>query len=229
MAPATAVPDGILEDIFLRLDDAADLARASAACTSFRRVVSARPFLRRYRSLYPPPLLRFFGDTFSCDDSFRHADPPHRCDPAARALVQAGSFNFSFLPDPESWRVRDARDGRVLLSRSAATTTFADLVVCDPLHRRYVLVPSVPGDLAASIRYREGTEFEPFLFPAGEAKDEQEAASFGVIYNVFSQYKVVTFVFSSVTGNWCEVASFVFSPYGFGRIKDLLPLPPPRR
>ncbi|CAN6338923.1 unnamed protein product [Urochloa humidicola] len=51
------LPDEILEDIFIRLDSAADLARASAACTTFRRVVSARPFLRRYRSIHAPPVL----------------------------------------------------------------------------------------------------------------------------------------------------------------------------
>jgi hypothetical protein len=37
---AADLPVDLLEDIFLRLDDAADLARASAACASFHRVVS---------------------------------------------------------------------------------------------------------------------------------------------------------------------------------------------
>lgn len=41
--------DEILGEIFLRLDSAADLARASAACTAFLRVVR---FLRRNRTLY---------------------------------------------------------------------------------------------------------------------------------------------------------------------------------
>ncbi|OEL21210.1 hypothetical protein BAE44_0017771, partial [Dichanthelium oligosanthes] len=51
------LPEEILEDIFLRLSDVADLARASAVCTSFRRFVSARGFLRRVRSLHAPPVL----------------------------------------------------------------------------------------------------------------------------------------------------------------------------
>ncbi|CAD6266966.1 unnamed protein product [Miscanthus lutarioriparius] len=46
----------ILGEIFLRLDTAADLARASAACTAFLRVVR---FLRRNRSLYRQPVIGF--------------------------------------------------------------------------------------------------------------------------------------------------------------------------
>ncbi|CAL5093109.1 unnamed protein product [Urochloa decumbens] len=54
MAAAQPVfPDEILEEIFVRLDAAADLARASAACSSFLSIVSAR----RFRSLHPPPVL----------------------------------------------------------------------------------------------------------------------------------------------------------------------------
>jgi hypothetical protein len=45
------LPNEILEYIFLRLDAAADLARTSAACSSFRRLISARRFLRRVRSV----------------------------------------------------------------------------------------------------------------------------------------------------------------------------------
>ncbi|KAL6643828.1 hypothetical protein ACP70R_018594 [Stipagrostis hirtigluma subsp. patula] len=60
-ATQLALPEEILEEIFLRLDAADDLARASAACTSFRRVVSARRFLRRFRSLHPPPVVGFLN------------------------------------------------------------------------------------------------------------------------------------------------------------------------
>ena len=55
MAPT--LPDEILEDIFLRLYEAADLARASAVCSSFRRAACSRGFLRRFCSLHPPPVL----------------------------------------------------------------------------------------------------------------------------------------------------------------------------
>ena len=132
MSTILDLPPEILEDIFLRLDDAADVARASAACKSHRSVVFNRQFLRRYRFLHPPPVLGFL-----------HAEAPHKSAPAASSLaVQAADFTFSFLPtDPNanygsrSWRVCDARDGRVLLSRRSAksSATFLDLVICDPL------------------------------------------------------------------------------------------------
>ncbi|GJN35487.1 hypothetical protein PR202_gb24270 [Eleusine coracana subsp. coracana] len=52
-APAelTLLPDEILEDIFLLLESGYDLARA------FRRVATGRPFLRRFLSLHPPPVV----------------------------------------------------------------------------------------------------------------------------------------------------------------------------
>ena len=68
-----ALPDELLEDIFLRLDDAADLARASASCTSFRRVVSSRRFLRRFRSLHTPPVLGFLEFIGVAGLHFHHA------------------------------------------------------------------------------------------------------------------------------------------------------------
>ncbi|CAL4897841.1 unnamed protein product [Urochloa decumbens] len=226
MAPAAVLtepplPDEVMEDTFLRLDDAADLARASAACTSFRRVVRGR----RFRSLHPPPVLCLGGLNRSAADGyfhFRPVEPPHRSASAARALVQAADFTLSFLPDPKSWFVRDARDGRVLLSRhiitrviTAAdrdiTDTLGDLMVADPLHCRYVQIPSIPGDLVPTRRhYEDEMKFEPFLAPACE---DDEDLSFRVIYNVMSQYKVVTFVFSLVTEEWRHATSISFLPH----------------
>ncbi|OEL15798.1 hypothetical protein BAE44_0023184 [Dichanthelium oligosanthes] len=209
-APASqpALPDELLEDIFLRLDAAADLARASAACTTFRRVVSARRFLRRYRSLHPPPVLGFLEA--DRPGAFHPADPPHRSAPAARALAQAADFSFSFLPYPmpNFWNVCDASDGRVLLCRcSSNTDAFADLVVCDPLHRRYVQLPPIPDDLAVPTWVWDMPGFDRFLDPVSkeekhEEEEEEEDLSFGVICAVQCQHKLVTFHFSSVTGKW---------------------------
>ncbi|CAL5092375.1 unnamed protein product [Urochloa decumbens] len=170
-APAsqTVFPDEILEDIFLRLDAAADLARSSAACTTFRRVVSGRRFRRRFRSLHPPPVLGFLK--FYAPGAFHPAERPHRSAPAARALARAADFSFSFLGDPDDWRVCDARDGRVLLYRCVdSTAAFADLRVADPLHRRYIQLPPIPDDLADATD-KENVEFDPFLDPA---TDEEE-------------------------------------------------------
>ncbi|KAK8458587.1 hypothetical protein SEVIR_3G402132v4 [Setaria viridis] len=82
-------PDEILGEIFLRLDSAADLARASAACTAFLRVAR---FLRRNRSLYRRPVVGFLqfelpSSPHRHPPSLHHAEPPHRFALAGRALA----------------------------------------------------------------------------------------------------------------------------------------------
>jgi hypothetical protein len=185
------LPDEVLEEIFLRLDDASDLARASAVCATFRRVVSARRFLLRVRSRHAPPVLGFLCGGGSTSPGFLPAAHPRRAAPSGRALARAADFAFSFLPGPSAqrWRVRDARDGRVLLSQWSAT--FTDLVVADPLHRRYVTIPRIPRLLVTSLADFYMHTFEPFLDPApassGKDKDDgddKDTLPFRVICNV---------------------------------------------
>ncbi|GJM95180.1 hypothetical protein PR202_ga11888 [Eleusine coracana subsp. coracana] len=233
-SPAAAqpiLPDDVLEDIFLRLDGAADLARLYAACSNFRRVISGPRFLRRFRFLHPPPVLGFldFFRRNSGNGVFRPAQPPHRSAKGALALAQAADFNFSFLPDPGSWRVRDARDGRVLVSRGTSMTactaevgvgfTAEKLVVCDPLHRRFVQIPSIPSDLAVSAGYCGTEEFRPFFDPI---RQDEEESSVRVICIVQSKSKVGTFVYSSVTGNWRYATSLDIEAYEWLRLPKLM-------
>jgi hypothetical protein len=98
-AAQTVLPDEIWAEIFLLFDAAADLARTSAACSSFRRIVSARRFLHRFRSLHSPPVLGFIS--YGCQE-FLPVGPPHRSTPEAHALMQATDFTFSFLLDPSA-------------------------------------------------------------------------------------------------------------------------------
>ncbi|CAL5062293.1 unnamed protein product [Urochloa decumbens] len=58
--PAT-LTDDVLEEIFLRVASHADLARASTARVSFRRLIADHSFLRRFRSRHPPLLLGFLS------------------------------------------------------------------------------------------------------------------------------------------------------------------------
>nr|AWA45264.1 hypothetical protein fge_5_PS366H01_c1_18104 [Paspalum simplex] len=198
LASLLLFPDEILEEIFLRLDAAADVARASAACTTFHRIVSARGFRRRFRSLHPPPILAVLECHATA--AFRPAEPPHGSALAARALAEAADFTFSFIDAPGSWQVRDARDARVLMYRRANTAAASgDLMVCDPLHRRYVLLPPIPDDLAAATGSERSLDFDAFLDPA---TDDDEDESFRVICAVQCPLKLVTFHFSSVTGKW---------------------------
>lgn len=204
-----SLPDDLLEEIFLRLSTAADLARASTSCTSFRHVVAPRSFARRFRSLHKAPVLGFLRA------DFYPAQSPHPSAPAANALAQAADFAFSFLPNPACWSPRDVRDGRVLFSAvsvsegrgdfiDATSNTFVDLVVCDPLSRRYIRIPPVPEDLADSVQHFGMLDFEPFFAPASEGVREEES-SFKVICKVLCENKVAVFVFSSHTGKWVSI------------------------
>ncbi|OEL33486.1 hypothetical protein BAE44_0005495 [Dichanthelium oligosanthes] len=198
--------DDALGDIFLCLDSPADLARASAACASFRRVIMDHGFLRRYHALHPPPLLGILAS------GFLPAQPPHPSAVAARAFAQADAadFSFSFLPSPHRWRRRDSRDGRFLLSgvpmgrgyRRGDLLWITDLAVCDPVHRRYLLLPAIPVDLAAAVHQPDIVDFEPFLAPAAE---DDKDTSFRVICLAQCATKLVLFVFSSGVGRWHAV------------------------
>ncbi|KAF8692154.1 hypothetical protein HU200_039755 [Digitaria exilis] len=180
-AAQPSLPDELLEDIFLRLDDGEDLVRAYASCFTFRRVVSGRRFLRRYHSLHPPPVLGFLA--VASDGPFHPAEPPHRSAPAAAAVARAADVALAFLSDPGRWSVRDARDGRVLISREAAAVSgdaFEELIVYDPLHRRHIQICPIPGDL-----------------------DSSASSANGIIF-----YEIRTLVFNSVTRKWRAVTSF---------------------
>uniref|UniRef100_A0ACD5Y3T8 Uncharacterized protein n=1 Tax=Avena sativa TaxID=4498 RepID=A0ACD5Y3T8_AVESA len=199
-----AIPDELLADIFLRLPAPADLVRTSAACVSFRRLVSSRSFLRRFRELYAPPLLGFLDE-----HGFHPAIPPHPAAPAASAAALAADFSFAFLPSPAShWSVRDVRDGRVLLDRPRRHETgerrghlSREIVVCDPLYRQYRLLPPIPDDLAASVEDSLGRG-ETFLAPPDHDEEATDETSFRVIWMGQCITKIVAFVFCSGTGEW---------------------------
>ncbi|XBI04287.1 hypothetical protein VPH35_132609 [Triticum aestivum] len=113
-SPLTDIPDHILAEIFLRLPDPADLARASAACVPFRRLATQASFLRAFRRLHAPLHLGILHI-----NGFHPALPPHPSAPAARAFALEADFSFSFLPaSHRRWMKLDIRDGRVLLSRA---------------------------------------------------------------------------------------------------------------
>ncbi|XP_037463685.1 uncharacterized protein LOC119335691 [Triticum dicoccoides] len=246
-APAPAsipVPDELLEEIFLRVPSLNALALASAACTSFRRVIKARAFGRRFRALHRPPLLGFMDA-----GGFHPAQAPHPSAPLAVAVAPSAA-DFSFIPVPDvvsfssscvpqgegpRWRPRDVRDGRVLLDwtplyhciikswgyseeriligdyedgprtkRELCKAAEFQLAVCHPLSRRYMLLPTIPKDLAAQPQDRLWA-FEPVLAP--NTGDDGEEEPFKVI--CFARYpaKLVLFVFSSTSRQWSMVES----------------------
>uniref|UniRef100_A0ACD5TCF4 Uncharacterized protein n=1 Tax=Avena sativa TaxID=4498 RepID=A0ACD5TCF4_AVESA len=211
--PAPHLVDEILEEIFLHLPTPAALARASTACPRFRRIITESSFLRRYRKLHPPPLLGVAADK----GGFHPAQEPHPSAPLARALADAADFSYSFVPKPNNgwltpWYSRDIRDGRVLLECSSLweiEPVFTNLAVCDPLSRRYVLLPPIPEEM--TVKQERLVQFEPMLAPTGE--DEVET-SFKVICTAHYKSKLVACVFSSVTGQWYVAASPTWSSLG---------------
>ncbi|XP_047081026.1 uncharacterized protein LOC124691798 [Lolium rigidum] len=235
------IPDELTLDILLRLPNPADLVRASAACVSFRRLIADRSFLRRFRKLHAPPLLGFLEQDTKV---FHPVASPHPSAPEARAAALAADFSFSFLPAPfaadfsfsllpapaRDWLVQDTRDGRVLLDRprehghgilNRYKVVFPELVVCDPLHRRYILLPPIPAHLATTVeRPLQATKHrycETFLAPPS-ASAAEETTSFSVVWMAHCATKPVAFVFSSSTGQWRPVSS----PSWGGSIADLL-------
>ncbi|KAM0907926.1 hypothetical protein ACQ4PT_015798 [Festuca glaucescens] len=215
------IPDELVMEILLRLPTPGDLVRTSASCISFRRLVADRPFLRKYRKLHTPPLLGFLEQERKV---FHPAAPPHPSAPAATAVALAADFSFSFLPAPASdWFIQDIREGRVLVDRAGAPQHDIDnrykipeLVVCDPLHRRYLLLPQIPAHLAATVEHplliKRHRYCETFLAPAcGGGGDEVASAaeemSFTVIWMAQCRTRLLAFAFSSSTGQWRAISS----------------------
>jgi hypothetical protein len=140
--------DELWEDIFLRVASPSDLARASATCSSFRRLIADPSFLHRHRSIHPQPVLLGFIISPNLGSlRFKPIEPPNPNAPAADALAAATGFTFDYLPQPEG-KPFDVRDGRILLERPTAWNDdyrFPDLMMCDPLSRRSMLLRLAPS------------------------------------------------------------------------------------
>ncbi|KAM3297784.1 hypothetical protein ACQJBY_039642 [Aegilops geniculata] len=205
-----SIPDHLKAEIFVRLPEPEDLARTAATCVTFRRVVADGSFRRRFRLLHAPPLLGILDR-----DGFHPALPPHPSAPAARALAHAADFSLSFLLSHRRWAVQDVRDGRVLLAANPEPQVFTELVVCDPLHQRHIMLPQLPHDLAASPEFPVPMAHRCHLFiaspGAGEnvaaAAMEEAARAFIVVMIAHCQTGVAAFVFSSSTRQWRAAAS----------------------
>jgi len=171
------------------------------------------------RSGSPPPFLGL-----ACYDGFYPATEPHPSAKRAIALARKADFEYYFVPwVPEEeawgWFPLDARDGRVLIQSKYfpddpdggdfPRPRFMNYAVCDPLFKRYVLLPPIPGDLTVNA----GSLLNFGLCLAPSQEDEADT-SFRVICVAGYKTKLIVFVFSSVTSQWGMATSSNWSSLG---------------
>ncbi|EES17659.1 uncharacterized protein LOC8068181 [Sorghum bicolor] len=178
---------------------------------------AAFPPPKRRRSEPPPPLLGL-----ACYDGFYPAMEPHPSAKHAIALARKADFEYYFVPpvpkeEAWGWFPLDARDGRVLVQSKYFPDDFhrprfMNYAVCDPLFKRYVLLPPIPDDLTVN----EGSLLNFGLCLAPSQEDEVDT-SFRVICVAGYETKLVVFVFYSVTRKWGIATSSNWSFLGTER------------
>jgi hypothetical protein len=118
--PTPALPDEILEEIFLRLppDEPACLVRASLTSKLWLSLLFGPSFQGRYREFHGAPPMLGFVYSFG----YKHSGP---------LFVSTTKF-VAHLPNDEKFDVLDCRHGRILLGDKASVKPMT-LLVCDPM------------------------------------------------------------------------------------------------
>ncbi|KAK1602707.1 hypothetical protein QYE76_007697 [Lolium multiflorum] len=141
------IPDHLLELVLLRVGSSLALLRAAFTCKRWRRIITAdTAFLATFRALHAPHVP---GHYHIVDPS--HDDlPPNGNnqafvpDSSTPDVIDRRHFALDFLPDLD-WELGDSRGGLLLLYRrphdawyrTQPELRFTDIIVCDPLTRRY--------------------------------------------------------------------------------------------
>lgn len=148
MAPAAAATpvyvlgNDLLHEVFLRLPTPADLLRTALACKPFLGAARNAAFLRQFRRLNPSTCPLLLGCLLRPEDHLPLLLSEEAAD-ETRRVAETGDFALSFLPGGGApWQVLDCRNGR-LLARNLAS---GELVVADPLSRRWVSLPAPPTE-----------------------------------------------------------------------------------
>ncbi|KAF8736105.1 hypothetical protein HU200_014390 [Digitaria exilis] len=134
MGNQDALPDAILELVFLCLDSPLWLHRAASTCKRWRRIIAGDAF----RALHGRRPSFVAGSYYDHGISVR---PRFEPSPSA-AAIEARHFSLDFLPGNATthWRVKDSRESLLLLYRKDHTIGRWDLIVCEPLTRRLELI-----------------------------------------------------------------------------------------
>ncbi|KAF8661227.1 hypothetical protein HU200_057071 [Digitaria exilis] len=158
MAPTTVhdVPDHLLQRMLLVLRSHDAVVRAAAVCTRWRRLSSTRGLdMCWYRHKFSTCL----GHYHAIDDApFPYPDHPKKHSPTpqrrrvvfvpASPSINPRHFSLAFLPDAPNGRPWDLIDGSgslLLFSSQRRRGFFPDLVVCEPITRRFVRIHPIPA------------------------------------------------------------------------------------
>ncbi|KAL6647181.1 hypothetical protein ACP70R_014618 [Stipagrostis hirtigluma subsp. patula] len=194
--PSPALPEELVEEILLRLppDDPASLVRASLVCKPWRRLLSERGFLRRYRALHrKAPMLGFIGNVREVYGKWAYI---------AR-FVPTSSFRPP-RADRRGWHVLDARHGRVLLYNVPGWLISRDnvLAVWDPITDQQLELPKLP---VYPNLYTRGWN-AAVLCAAGAGCDHLDChrGPFLVVFVATLLGRTFAHVYSSEDGTWSE-------------------------
>ncbi|CAL5091023.1 unnamed protein product [Urochloa decumbens] len=148
MGSHDALPDAIMELVFLGLDSLVCLHRAASACKRWRRIIASDTF-RSLHSTLPVVAGSYYNEV-----DF-HIRPRFEPSPSATA-VDRRHFSLSFLPGRNhyycnKWLIKDSHRILLLLVRRDWKTSRDDLIICEPLTQRHEVLP--PPPLAPSASY----------------------------------------------------------------------------
>lgn len=137
--------DALLTRVLVRLASPHWFIRAAATCKRWRRIIGAGggspcravEFHRRGRN----PIV---GHYYYPGRGSGGAVFVPSASPSLQPRVDGRHFSLGFLPDSDSWRLVDSSGSLLLLAKRKSgwmRHCFPDLVVCEPLTRRYRLIP----------------------------------------------------------------------------------------
>ncbi|XP_044447829.1 uncharacterized protein [Triticum aestivum] len=202
--------DDILREILLRLPSAASLAQAALVSGRWRRIASDSKFLCRFRERHPSsPLVGLFAS----DDGRGCAPWPHfypalsgrGSDPDITAVTRKGDFFLTRFDGEPSLRLRDCRNGLLLLSLEDSS-----LCIYDPVSKRRVGIPRRPHDGTAGsqcladclLDAGRGTGTSSTVRQCGQRMMPQAMESFRVVSLQQQSQEIRALVYDSNTLEW---------------------------
>ncbi|KAK3129859.1 hypothetical protein QOZ80_6BG0485720 [Eleusine coracana subsp. coracana] len=147
------VPDHLLQLVIRRLDTHVSLLRAAAVCKRWRRIAAGRGVLDwnwisiqgsgNFLSRHPGP--HVLGHYHAFDPSHSPVLGAHSFTfvPTESSSENARHFALDFLPrGRRSWELVDSCGGLLLLTNKRHGF-FPELIVCDPISRRYIRIDPI--------------------------------------------------------------------------------------